>query len=188
MAKQSSEITEADIQKAINYLQTNRSPEEATRENAIKLLQGMQITAHMIAHEKVDGENFSYRSYLMGANNITDRELLDLGIDIAQEEDSTSRKLIIPGAAIESYKELIRQKLDNGYWNDFVGNDLINFIFKMPDGRVIEYSYSDDNRLEIARLCTELNGDPIEKTSDLLDYLAENEFYTDEVKRYKAAH
>jgi hypothetical protein len=54
MKKQSSEITEEDIQKAINYLKTNKSPEEATRENAIKFLQGMQITAHMIAHDQID--------------------------------------------------------------------------------------------------------------------------------------
>jgi len=58
MKKQTSDITEKDILKAIKYLETNKSKEEATRENAIKLLQGMQITAHMIAHDKVD-EKFS---------------------------------------------------------------------------------------------------------------------------------
>jgi len=47
----SSEITEKDIQAAINYLKTQGK--DATRENAIKLLQGMKITAHMIAHDKV---------------------------------------------------------------------------------------------------------------------------------------
>jgi len=56
MKKQTSDITEADIQKAINYLETNKGKEEATRKNAIKLLQGMQITAHMIAHDKVDNK------------------------------------------------------------------------------------------------------------------------------------
>lgn len=50
------DFSEEDIQKAINYLKTNKSPEEATRENAIKLLQGMEITAHMIAHEEVERE------------------------------------------------------------------------------------------------------------------------------------
>lgn len=59
MKKQSSEITEEDIQKAINYLKTNKSPEEATRENAIKLLQGMQITAHAIAHDQIDKDKSS---------------------------------------------------------------------------------------------------------------------------------
>lgn len=56
MKKQTSDITEEDIQKAINYLRTTKGEEEATRENAIKLLQGMQITAHMIAHDQVKEE------------------------------------------------------------------------------------------------------------------------------------
>jgi len=52
MKKESSEITENDIKIAIKYLETQGK--EATRENAIKLLKGMQITAHMIAHKKVE--------------------------------------------------------------------------------------------------------------------------------------
>ncbi|MDA1317403.1 MAG: hypothetical protein O3B87_05295 [bacterium] len=56
MKNQTSDITEEDIQKTINYLKTSKGQEEATRENAIKLLQGMQITAHMIAHDKVSEE------------------------------------------------------------------------------------------------------------------------------------
>lgn len=53
MTKQTSDITEKDIEKTINYLKTTKGEKEATRENAIKLLQGMQITAHLIAHDKV---------------------------------------------------------------------------------------------------------------------------------------
>mgnify|MGYP003532386498 CR=1 FL=1 len=34
-------------------------------------------------------------------------------------------------------------------------------------------------RSVVASLCTALNGDPIEKTSDLLRYLAGNPFYRD---------
>jgi len=62
MKKQTSDITEEDIQKAINYLKTTKGEEEAIRENAIKLLQGMQITAHMIAHDKVDQEKLQKKN------------------------------------------------------------------------------------------------------------------------------
>lgn len=37
-------------------------------------------------------------------------------------------------------------------------------------------------RLEIAKLCSEFNGDPLDKTSNLLAYLAKNEFYTEMIK------
>lgn len=188
MKNQISDITEEDIQKAINYLKTSKGQEEATRENAIKLLQGMQITAHMIAHDKVNEENKVYKSFLMGASQITDKELLDLDIQIKPCDDPEDRKLIIPAKSIEDYKNLIRNKLDSGFWNDFVGEDLIYFIFKMPNGEIKEFVYDEEDRLKIAELCSQLNHDPIEKTSDLLNYLAENSFYTASINNFKKAH
>ncbi len=186
MKKQTSDITEADIQKAIKYLELNKGKEEATRENAIKLLQGMQITAHMIAHDKVNEENKVYKSVLMGAPQVTSAKLAELGIEITEEAESGTRKLLIPAKSLEQYKSLVRAKLDNGFWNDFVGDDLIYFIFKMPDGETKEFVYDEEDRLTIAELCSQLNHDPIEKTSDLLNYLAENEFYTEAVEKYKS--
>lgn len=127
----------------------------------------------------------TYNSYLMGAVQIQDADLAKLDIAVEHVENSTSRKLTIPSASLELYKKLIREKLSNGFWTDIVGTDLICFIFKMQDGSVIEYTYSEKNRLAIAKLCTQLNKDPIEKTSNVLAYLAENEFYTKEIKKYK---
>lgn len=154
----------------------SREPENATEEYA------EEIVNLMI---KVAEKYRTYKSYLMGASKITDSDLTNLNIEIIKDSDPAIRKLTIPSESIEKYKELIRQKLDLGYWNDFVGDDQIYFIFKMPDGEVIEHTYSGDDRLKIAKLCTKLNNDPIEKTSNLLDYLAENEFYTDIVKNFK---
>lgn len=126
-----------------------------------------------------------YRSYLMGALKISNDELTTLAITVKHIKDSTSRKLFVPKQSLELYKNLIRERLDNGFWNDIVGTDLIYFIFKMSDGTLIEYTYSEENRIAIAKLCTQLNNDPIEKTSDVLAYLAENKFYTDEIELYK---
>ena len=99
----------------------------------------------------------------MGAQNISDADLMKLCIEIIQDEDPETRKLIIPVESIKDYKKLIRSKLDDGYWNEFVGDDQIYFIFKMPDGEIIEYEYCEDDKIEIAKLCTQLNKDPIEK-------------------------
>ena len=121
----------------------------------------------------------------MGAKNITDTDLTDLNIEILRDNDPEVRKLIVPAESIEKYKELIRSKLDAGYWNEFVGDDQIYFIFKMADGEVKEFPYSKDSRMQIAQLCTQLNKDPIEKTSNVLDYLSENSFYTDTIENFK---
>lgn len=121
----------------------------------------------------------------MGASQISDNDLIDLGISFEKVENSESRKLLIPTRSLENYKVLVRGKLDKGFWNDIAGENCIYFIFKMPDGEIREFEYSEEKRLEIANLCTQLNKDPIEKTSNLLDYLGENEFYSDEVVNYR---
>ena len=56
----------------------------------------------------------------------------------------------------------------------------------MPDGAIKEFVYSEEVRLEIAALCSQLNHDPIEETSDLLNYMAENEFYAEAVEKFKS--
>ncbi len=133
----------------------------------------------------INKENKMYKSVLMGARKITDAELKDLDIEIIHKADSGTRKLLIPVKSLEKYKMLVKNKLDNGFWNDFVGEDLIYFIFKMPDGEIKEFVYNEKDRLTIAELCSKLNHDSIEKTSNLLNYMAENEFYTEAVEAYK---
>lgn len=125
------------------------------------------------------------KSYLMGAIQIQDADLVKLDITIEHVESSTSRMLSIPYSSLEQYKRLIREKLNNGFWTDIVGTNLIYFIFQMRDGCLIEYTYNEKNRLAIAKLCTTLNKDPLEKTTNVLAYLAENTFYTEEIAQYK---
>lgn len=157
----------------------SREPENATEEYTEEIINLMI---------KVAKKFRTYKSFLMGAKNITDADLTDLNLDILRDNDPEVRKLIIPEKSIEKYKDLIRSKLDAGYWNEFVGEDQIYFIFKMADDEIKEYEYNESSRLEIAALCTKLNNDPIEKTSNLLDYLAQNEFYTDIVKDFIVKH
>jgi hypothetical protein len=115
----------------------------------------------------------------MGAPRISDQELEGLGIDVVQRLGPGSRGLLVPRDAVQGYKDLIREKLNPGFWSDIVGRQEISFLFKLADGRMKEFTYSPRNREEIARLCSKLNDDPIEKTSDPLRYMAGNPFYRD---------
>lgn len=113
----------------------------------------------------------------MGASKISDEDLNGLGIEIIEKTESGSYKLNIPSDSIAKYQKLIQQKLDPGFWNEYIGPEKIVFIFKFKDGEVQKFIYSDKKEAEIAKLCTEFSGDPIEKTSNLLAYLAANDFY-----------
>lgn len=121
-----------------------------------------------------------YLSYVMGAAAISDDELRDRGIELVASAASGSRALLIPGGALHAYKALVRERMEPGFWNEIVGRAEIFFIFKLSDGTLKELNYSLENQQsqqEIARLCSELNNDPPEKTADILRYLAGNAFY-----------
>ena len=115
----------------------------------------------------------------MGASTVSQRELQSLRIEIVESARSGSRCLRIPAASLPAYRDLVRERLEPGFWNEVLGREEISFTFKLKDGTLKELTYSPENRQEIAQLCSELNDDPIEKTSDLPRYLATNSFYRD---------
>ena len=118
-----------------------------------------------------------YLSFLMGADAIADRELTHLGINVLKGAGSPFRGLLIPESSLAAYRALVRQKITPGFWNDIVGRQDVLFIFKLADGTIKELALSEATRPEIARLCSSLNKDPIEKTSDMPRYLSGNPFY-----------
>ena len=118
-----------------------------------------------------------YLSLLMGGVDISDSELEALGVRILERFGSEVRGLLVPIDAVPGYKELIRERMQRGFWNDLVGPEQIIFVFKLADGTLREFTFLENNSDEIARLCSALNGDPLERTSDLPRYLASNPFY-----------
>lgn len=115
----------------------------------------------------------------MGADNISDEELTDLRIEIVGKTESGSRKLNIPSNAIEAYRDLIKEKMTPGFWNEFLDENEIYFIFKLKDGAIREYVLSSENEQEIDDLCAKLNNEPPDKTANVYKYISENNFYHD---------
>ena len=113
----------------------------------------------------------------MGADEITDGELVSIGIDIARKTESGSRMLKIPDQSLEQYIELLKSKLTKCFWNEIVGPKEILFIFRFDDGHTKEYSLSPDNEQQIDKLCAEFNDEPPEKTANVYKYISDNEFY-----------
>ena len=120
-----------------------------------------------------------YLSFLMGADTITDDDLTDVGVKILRRHGTAARELLVPAPSLASYKSLVRERLNSGFWNEIVGSQQILFIFKLADGTVVELSLAESTAPQIAQLCSSLNGDALEKTSDVLGYLSENSLYRD---------
>jgi hypothetical protein len=120
----------------------------------------------------------------MGADAIADHELAILGVRILQGAGTPFRGLLIPEGSRSAYEALVREKITPGYWNDVIGRQEVFFIFKLKDGTIRELTHSEATRSEIAHLCSSLNDDPIEKTSDLLEYLAGNPFYREVIEGF----
>lgn len=113
----------------------------------------------------------------MGADNIQDLELEGLNIEIADRSDSGSRMLKIPQESLLQYIELIKAKINNGFWNEVIGSKDIIFIFKFKDGTIKEFRLSSQTEAKIDKLCAEFNNEPPDKTANVYKYLSENEFY-----------
>lgn len=129
-------------------------------------------------------ESGQYIRLLMGAPGVSDAELDALGIEVVERVGADVLGLRVPALSLEAYQRVVREKLKPGFWNEVVGPDAIVFSFKLRDGTIIERVLSETNRHEIAQLCSLLNGDPIERTSDLFAYLAANSFYRDTMIEY----
>ncbi len=129
--------------------------------------------------ESVTPGSGEYISLLMGAPTLSEGELENAGVGILERYGENLLGLLVPHGSIPAYRELVREHLRPGFWNDLVSADEILFIFKLRDGMLKEFVLSDENRQQIAQLCSELNGDPIERTSDLPSYFAANPFYRD---------
>jgi hypothetical protein len=120
-----------------------------------------------------------YLSFLMGVDTITDDDLTDVGVKILRRHGAAARELLVPSASLASYTSLVRERLNAGFWNEIVGSQQILFIFKLADGTVVELALAESTAPQIAQLCSSLNGDALEKTSDVLGYLAKNSLYRD---------
>lgn len=120
-----------------------------------------------------------YLSFLMGADALTDDALTDIGVTILERHGTAARELLLPAGSVPAYVALVRERLSPGFWNEVVGHREVLFVFRLADGTVVEHALSEATAPEIARLCSALNGDPLERTSDVLGYLAGNALYRD---------
>jgi leucyl-tRNA synthetase len=115
------------------------------------------------------------KSYLMGASKISDGELEQSGIRIARKLDNGDREVEIPSEVLPKYEKLIRENLDSGFWNEYIGNETV-FLFKFDNGNVDRISLLPETAGKINALA-----EKFAKTAFASPWqmLAENHWYKD---------
>lgn len=114
-------------------------------------------------------------SYVMGVrDNIL--ELEKEGFII--EKDNDDYMVSFPNDKSKVWEKFIIENLDNGYWNEYIGNDII-FIFKFEDGKIKKYILDNSNEKEILKLCCEFAQTEFDSIRKMLE---DNEFYMDKLK------
>ena len=117
------------------------------------------------------------RSYLMGAKNIIEKDLQNLGIKIVEKTKDDDLKIEIPKSAIKKYEELITNKLEFGFWNEYIGLETI-FIFKDKKGKTERLILNKSTEKIIDKKAAEYIGENWDKKC-VWKWLSENEFYKD---------
>ena len=120
-------------------------------------------------------EKAPVKSYLMGASKISDGDLAKLGIRIVQKMKDGDRKIEIPKEKLKEYEKLILLKLDNGFWNEYLGEEIV-FLFKSKQGqtkRIVLNNKTAEEINELSSLYTK------RKFVNPWLTLAQNDFYTD---------
>ena len=79
------------------------------------------------------------------------------------------------------WEEFICRELKSGFWNEYIGDNKIVFIFKFENGEIKKYIFDDSNNTEILNLCCEFANT---KFGSIKEMILGNKFYKETVKYF----
>lgn len=93
------------------------------------------------------------KSFLMGVDN-AEKDLEKLGIEYTKSSGELGDyySLIIPEGKLQKYEEFIIEKMKPEFWNEYINNGKVVFIFKLADGKTERYVWTKDQRDAEARI------------------------------------
>ena len=91
-------------------------------------------------------------SYVMGIDS-TIRELESQGFEI--KADECNYRVIFPNELCTVWEAFITKHLEIGYWNDYLMDDKVVFLFRVEDG-IRRYEVFDYKNDEVLSLCEQL--------------------------------
>ena len=93
-----------------------------------------------------------YYSYVMGIDDSI-KDLPKEGFDI--RSDGSNYMVIFQPDSSVAWEEFITAHLEIGYWNEYLAEDRVVFLFHLEDG-IKRYEVQDFDNDEVLKLCEEL--------------------------------
>lgn len=115
-----------------------------------------------------------YFSYVMGIGNEIN-EIKGNGFIIEQFDNNFGISFAKEKA--NEWEEFIAKYLEQGYWNEYLTDDGVIFLFHVKDG-IKKYDVKDYRNDEVLELCEKLCDC---KFSSIKDMLKENHYYNDKI-------
>jgi leucyl-tRNA synthetase len=100
------------------------------------------------------------RTYIMGQQDISASDIESIGGRIDSVTDAGHICAEFPVANAKKFEELINEKMELGFWNEYLTNEQVVFIFKHKDGKLQRFVLSDKNAHEICALGNQFNNQP----------------------------
>jgi len=120
------------------------------------------------------------KSFVMGVDKQFKNYLAKINVKIVEETKDGFLKILIPFDKIEEYKALIREHMNNGFWNEFSISKGFYFIFKDKNGNIEEYKLNKENNDKIDTYSWQYNNEtPPQEPENVYSWLAKNDFYQD---------
>ena len=111
-----------------------------------------------------------YHSFVMGVDSSI-KSLAGEGFDI--KADGENYTVSFPKEKRALWEEFISRHLDVGYWNEYLAENEVVFLFRLEDG-IKRYEVYDFQNDEVLTLCEKLCECKIESLKSML---FENHFY-----------
>ncbi len=126
------------------------------------------------------------RTYIMGQKNITESDIASLGGRVEPVTNSGHLCVEFPVAKAAEFEELINEKMEPGFWNEYLTNEKVVFIFKYKDGGLERFELSDDNAHQICVLGNQFNNQPEPQPDETAwQWLENNSWYAPIVPKIK---
>jgi len=114
-------------------------------------------------------------SYIMGQKNISESDIKKFDGEVVGKTDAGYLKVKFPKIAQESYEKLIEEKIEAGFWNEYIGDEVV-FIFKHKNGKLERLVLNSKNESHIRKLGHAFN-DQEDSEESVWGWLGANSFY-----------